>query len=944
MKKNYNAHNGAPRRVALPLLCACALSSFASLYAAKTTPGLRISLSTGEAQLSAITAIDSLCFNAAEDTLFVVRQGVIHAIPTSQLEEISYTASMPTTVNVTYDGKKATVENPFAYDGVEVTIDGADVIVNSDASDEVEYKLSGESSDGMFKIYSNKKYQITLNGVQLTNADGPAINSQSSKKGTIKVQGSTFNTLCDAKKYTKSSEDQKGTIFSEGQLIFKGAGTLEVTGLNKHAICSDDFLEIDNATIRVLAAASDAMHANDSVLIYGGKVSLTASGDGIDCSGPVIIASAATDSLTITLAEDETDGIKSDSLISIVSGNVIVNTSGAASKSVKSKGDIQISGGNLVVVNTAAGGTYAPEDDSKNTTSVASYKVYVSAPTSSQSNPWGGAGGPGGNGSNAWSALHLYKSDGTRVATLSATATIIGTNNTSTTFYYYDFGSATEGEYYFASDDYVSQGGGGWGGWGGQTAYSIRTTEFSAPSDGSSHYYSISSSYSTSGTVRTYTMSDVTSTYASGTVSSSSAALENYFGACLKADGDITVSGGDLKLSHSGAMSKGIRCDGTFTLNGGDVNIESSGAAQIVNNDPSYSTAIKVGAYRGDGGSVTVNASGFAGRAISVDGDMEVNDGVYALTCTGDGSTYTTASKETDGYAACGIKTDGNLTLNGGNFTIRMSGKGGKGIHADGKATFGVLGQGGPTLNVSTSGSVIASSGWGMSDNFIGTAKAIKIEGDVVVNDGNIFAKTTTNGGEGLESKASITFNGGYTECDTYDDGINAASKITFNDGFVYSHATGNDGIDCNGRDGFEFNGGVVLASGTSSPEEGFDCDNNTFKINGGILIGTGGSTSSPTSASQPYVSKNSVTVTSGKYLSVQKSDGTVLFNYRCPVSVSSATVLLSAPDFTSGTSYKLVTGATAVSNATESAFDGVFTRGGTVTGGSSTTFTPATR
>jgi hypothetical protein len=282
--------------------------------------------------------------------------------------------------------------------------------------------------------------------------------------------------------------------------------------------------------------------------------------------------------------------------------------------------------------------------------------------------------------------------------------------------------------------------------------------------------------------------------------------------------------------------------------------------------------------------------------------------------------------------------------LNGGNFTIRMSGKGGKGIHADGKATFGVLGQGGPTLNVSTSGSVIASSGWGMSDDFIGTAKAIKIEGDVVVNDGNIFAKTTTNGGEGLESKASITFNGGYTECDTYDDGINAASKITFNDGFVYSHATGNDGIDCNGRDGFEFNGGVVLASGTSSPEEGFDCDNNTFKINGGILIGTGGSASSPTSASQPYVSKNSVTVTSGKYLSVQKSDGTVLFNYRCPVSVSSATVLLSAPDFTSGTSYKLVTGATAVSNATESAFDGVFTRGGTVTGGSSTTFTPTTR
>jgi hypothetical protein len=909
-----------PTRIPSTLCCAatlCGLLSLQPLMAAKTQTAIRLALTSGEVQMSAVTALDSLTFNAAHDTLFVLRGGQSFPLPVSQLSGISY-GTLPTTVGVVYDGETATVENPFAFDGVSVAITGADVVVTSTASDEVEYKLSGKSTDGCFKIYSDKKYQITLNGLDLTNADGPALNSQSSKKGTIKVQGGTVNNLCDAKKYAKSSEDQKGTIFSEGQLIFKGAGTLNVTALCKHAICSDDYIEVDNSTINVLRAASDAFHANDSVLIYGGQLHLKADGDGIDCEGPIIVASAATDTLEVTLAGEDAACLKSDTLVDVRSGL-------------------------LLLTNTGAGGV----EEAKTSTdaTAGSYKVYVSLPaTTSGQSGWGGWGGNQSSNS-AWSSVHLYKSDGTRVATLSSTATITASGQ-SKTFYYYDFKSATEGTYYFASDDYVSQQSGGWGGWGGgsQTAYSIRTNDFSAPQSGEDIFYSIPSSYSTSGTVRTYTMTDVTSTYASGTLADYTSEGDNYFGVCLKSKGDIAVSGGQLELSHTGAMSKGIRCSGTFRLSGGDIRIDAAGAAQIVNRDPSYSTAIKVGAYEGTGGSVTVTASGFAGRAISVDGDMLVSGGTYSLTCSGDGGTYTASGNQTDSYAACGIKTDGNLTLAGGTYTIRMTGKGGKGIHADGNATFGTLDGGAPTLDVATSGTVIASSGWGQSDNFIGTAKAIKIEGDIVVNDGNLLAKTTSNGGEGLESKASITFNGGYTECDTYDDGINAATKITFNGGFVYSHATGNDGIDCNGSAGFECNGGVVLASGCSSPEEGFDCDNSKFVINGGLLIGTGGSTSNPTSAKQPYTTKSGVQVTSGRYLSVKASDGTVLFSYRCPVSVSSATVLLSSPDFTANTSYTLVYGATAVSSPTETVFDGVFTRGGTLTGGSTTTFKPATK
>ena len=228
-----------------------------------------------------------------------------------------------------------------------------------------------------------------------------------------------------------------------------------------------------------------------------------------------------------------------------------------------------------------------------------------------------------------------------------------------------------------------------------------------------------------------------------------------------------------------------------------------------------------------------------------------------------------------------------------------------------------------------------------MQEGFNAAPKAIKGSADVVVNSGNIYAQTAYDGGEGLESKATLTINGGKIECNTYDDGINAATALVFNGGYTYSHASNNDGIDSNGT--ITVNGGVVLASGTNAPEEGFDCDNNQFVVNGGIIIGTGSANSSVTSSSQPYASVSSVTVSQGKYLTVKDSSGSVLFSYRCPNSVNGASVLLTSPQFTAS-SHTLMYGVTSVTGATESYFDGAFTVSGTVSGGSSKSFTPQTR
>lgn len=107
---------------------------------------------------------------------------------------------------------------------------------------------------------------------------------------------------------------------------------------------------------------------------------------------------------------------------------------------------------------------------------------------------------------------------------------------------------------------------------------------------------------------------------------------------------------------------------------------------------------------------------------------------------------------------------------------------------------------------------------------------------------------TGGEGSEGIESKNVMTINGGDIAVYAYDDCLNASNNITINGGSVYCYSTGNDGVDSNGT--LTITGGTVVASGTTSPEDGFDCDQNTFKITGGTVLGIGGGTSTPTANS----------------------------------------------------------------------------------------------
>lgn len=368
-------------------------------------------------------------------------------------------------------------------------------------------------------------------------------------------------------------------------------------------------------------------------------------------------------------------------------------------------------------------------------------------------------------------------------------------------------------------------------------------------------------------------------------------------GKAIKSDGSVEISGGNIDITHSGGMSKGIKGYENINITGGSTIITASGntVIEVVNeeNVPSYCSAIKCDGHIGISGGtigITLPASNNGGKGISADGSICITGGTIDIETHGDGEVYFTSGSNKDSFTSACIKCDGNIEILSGTITCTSSGAGGKGISADGTLTIGVpeaLRQD-LTLNVSTSGIQFlvsgSSGGWpGGDSGDYANPKAIKSAGNLTINSGTIIVNCTQNteGGECIESKASLTFNGG--EIDVYsakDDAINAADNIFFNGGVIHAQSDGNDAIDSNGKILVE--GGLIIANGSRQPECGFDCDNNQFKITGGCLIGTGGSTSNPTASvcTQPSLKINT---RSNYAIQILDASGNIIATYQCP-------------------------------------------------------------
>ena len=359
----------------------------------------------------------------------------------------------------------------------------------------------------------------------------------------------------------------------------------------------------------------------------------------------------------------------------------------------------------------------------------------------------------------------------------------------------------------------------------------------------------------------------------------------------------------------------------TTTINGGTITLIPSGAMKVINSDASYSSAIKTVDFVQNEGTLTITASGQAGRGITAT-NITTNGGTLKITNSGAG-----VQGSSDNYTAKGLKADTSIKLNAGDITITMSGTGGKGIKSAGTYTQGTSDGNGPTLKVTTTGSSLGGStsggggfpgggGPGQESSGGSSAKGIKVQGTIYLYGGTSEVYTSTDGAEGMESKTAIYVQGGkhYFKC--YDDCMNSSGKIFFNGGVTVCYGYGNDAVDSNaGTTGaITIGNGVVFAYTTKgSPEEGLDCDNNSYiQVTGtGIAISAGGaqgggsSSSSISNAAQGYAFvTSSISYATGRYYTLADSSGSNLVTYSFEGSCSSSLALFTATGMTKDNTY----------------------------------------
>ena len=230
---------------------------------------------------------------------------------------------------------------------LDVQIDGNGVTITNATKKNIIYELSGSTSNGFFKLYSEKKQAIVLNGVSITNPSGAAINNQSKKRTFIEVRGA--NSLRDGTSYTATpeGEDEKGVMFSEGQIVFSGSGSLNITAEGKAGISSDDYVSfMSSPTVTVTASKGNGIRGKDHVLIANSNIGVTCStagGRGITSGGIVTITGGAT-SITMTGgviydSDDDdykgSDAIKADNCFRMTGGSLTINNTGAGGKGIR---------------------------------------------------------------------------------------------------------------------------------------------------------------------------------------------------------------------------------------------------------------------------------------------------------------------------------------------------------------------------------------------------------------------------------------------------------------------------------------------------------------------------------------------------------------------------------------------------------------------------------
>ncbi len=220
------------------------------------------------------------------------------------------------TTHITLDGTDGTVNGNGAY-----FQDGNLVIANGGW-----YEIGGTLDDGsiIVKANSSSKVWIRLNGVSVNCSDDACLRVDQAEKVFLTLAEGTENSFASGSAYSEEalSDNTGGTIFAHDDLTINGSGNLTITAGYKHGI-----------------------DANDSLVITGGDIVITAPQDGIHVNDGFSFKSA---DLTIDVGDD---AVHSDAYLYVESGTILADScyEGLEAKT------IDIAGGDITIYPTDDG-------------------------------------------------------------------------------------------------------------------------------------------------------------------------------------------------------------------------------------------------------------------------------------------------------------------------------------------------------------------------------------------------------------------------------------------------------------------------------------------------------------------------------------------------------------------------------------------------------------
>jgi hypothetical protein len=194
-------------------------------------------------------------------------------------------------------------------DGITIKASSGYITINAASSTGATcIQMTGTLSAGTVAVKSNASYavELYLNGATITSGNYPCIEVTSASRTFVVLNGT--NTLTDGRtfgcgygssyaststNYVASGEDTKGSLYSKGQMLFSGSGSLTVNSAYKHCIYSKDYIRVFGGTITTKNSGRNAIQSVNGFIMDEGTITMTGTGTNIDNQSRGIVVEGA---------------------------------------------------------------------------------------------------------------------------------------------------------------------------------------------------------------------------------------------------------------------------------------------------------------------------------------------------------------------------------------------------------------------------------------------------------------------------------------------------------------------------------------------------------------------------------------------------------------------------------------------------------------------------